>query len=212
MEVYNSDEERVEALKRWWDENGRTVIVTVALTLLAVVGWQYWMGYQANRAESAAILFQNLSGAAKTEQTEQATEFGHKLVGEYPDSAFAGFAALEMAALAVDDGDLDAAQAHLRWVIDKGAMDALRDVARVRLARVLVAADDAEQALSVLDNVAEAARGASYHEVMGDAKAARGDADGAQQAYEQALAGYTQAPERRRFVQMKLDDLGVREG
>ena len=41
MNAYETDEEKVEAIKGWWKENGISVVGGLALGLAAVFGWLF---------------------------------------------------------------------------------------------------------------------------------------------------------------------------
>ena len=53
MEQY-TDDERVEDLKKWWKENGASIIVGIALGVMAIFGWRYWNSYRDAQAETAS--------------------------------------------------------------------------------------------------------------------------------------------------------------
>ena len=44
MEVYETEEQQVEAVKKWWKENGVSLIVGVVMGLSAIAGWKYYQG------------------------------------------------------------------------------------------------------------------------------------------------------------------------
>ncbi len=101
------------------------------------------------------------------------------------------------------------AQAELEWVVAKNSDVALTNVARIRLARVLLAQDKAEQALSQLQTAPQEGFQASFYEAQGDIYAALGRNEDARGAYAKAQA----APggEQRPILAMKMDDLAVSE-
>ena len=42
MELYNNENDQVDALKRFFAENGKALAVGVILGVGALVGWRYW--------------------------------------------------------------------------------------------------------------------------------------------------------------------------
>lgn len=82
---------------------------------------------------------------------------------------------------------------------------------RNRLARAHFAAEQYDQALSIIGNVGEAGSfNAIFTELKGDILLAQGDRDGAREAY---LAARQQNPQGRSgILELKLSDLGVGEG
>ena len=93
-------------------------------------------------------------------------------------------------------------------MIDHAAQAGLPELARLRLAQVLIAAGKMDQALEELE---PAPRGmaALYEEARGDALKAKGDLEGAAAAYDQALERLPETSRERMFLEMKRDDLGV---
>ncbi len=206
MEIYNSEQEQVDALKAWWDKNGRMAIVAIVVVLLGVLGWKSWMQQQHQRAEAAAVQYQQMLDTFE-ENPSQAMDIGRVIVGEYPGSAYAVFASLAMGSIAVQQNNLDEAAAHLRLAMEQADVEPLQQLARLRLARVQLAQGNGEEALSLLKvEVAPGFRG-SYDELRGDILLSQGQREAAREAYGNALGGYSDAPEKRNLVQMKLDDL-----
>ncbi|QIB66944.1 YfgM family protein [Kineobactrum salinum] len=190
MESYRSEEEQVEALRRWWDENGRSTVVAIVVALAATFGWQGWQRYDQQRTEAASDLYQQMMQAASTVEDGPAAvaeleRLAGQLRDDYAGTAYAQFAALQLARIAVAGGELDAAQQQLRWALgkaDRGSEVAL--IAQLRLARVLAAAGEYDQALELLDN------GDRYRAAYA---MARGDVLAAEQRNEEALAAYREA-------------------
>ena len=207
MDIHRSEEEQVEALKRWWDRNGRAVIVGVAVFVALVLGWRGWVQYQQGQSQNASILYERMLGAVESEETAKAREHGRSLIGEYGGTPYAGLAGLYLARLAVDEDKLEAAAGHLQWVMDNTDMAGIGHTARVRLARVRLAQDRADAALALVEGEAPAGFEGVYAEARGDILAARGDTEGAGEAYDRALEAYSEAPMQRSVVRMKRQDL-----
>ena len=96
MSTYQTEEEQVEQLKKWWKENGKSVIGGVVLGFAIIGGWQWWQVYHKGQGEAASLVFDTMRQAARLNQVDKALEDGRRLLGDYPGSAYAGFAALEM--------------------------------------------------------------------------------------------------------------------
>lgn len=212
MEIYRSDEEQVEALKRWWDQNGRMVLTGIAIALLAVFGWRAWQDYRSTRAEAASVQYQQLLAMAESNPAA-ALEQGRRILGEYPSTTYADFASLTMAAIAVQQGDTEAAAAHLRAVMNEADRNEIKLLARLRLSKVLLDQGKADEALALVQGQQEAGSfRAAFAELTGDILLAKGERSKARAAYTDALANYD-LPAKQRLVQVKLDDLAdVKEG
>jgi predicted negative regulator of RcsB-dependent stress response len=192
VEEYRTEEEQLEALGRWWNENGRSIVVAVVIALAASFGWQSWKSNEAKQLELASDNYQALLRAmnAQTESTvADVSEMAEQLKSEYSSSTYAQFAALHLAALAVQDNKLSAAQEQLRWVLGKASKGSdTAQVAQLRLARVLAASGDSDQALSVLGEAGSGTYAATYAAAEGDILLAAGRDDEARDAYSKALA------------------------
>ena len=192
MEQYRTEEEQVEVLKRWWDENGRSTLAAIIIALSAGFGWQAWKGHDQRQRESASdgyqAMLQAVSVANPTEaQREQAVALAESLKSSHGGSAYAQFAALHLARLAVDQGDLAEAEAQLRWALgkaDKGSDTA--SVAQLRLARVVAARGEPDQALAILAEATDGSYQASYAMARGDILLQQGRRDEAREAYNTA--------------------------
>ena len=216
MDTYRSEDEQVEALKRWWDENGRSTIAAIVLALVAGFGWQGWKDFDQGQTAAASDLYQSLLQSLSTEtaNADQAKVIASQIKTEFGGSTYAQFAALHHARLAVSEGDLVTAEAELRWVLAKA--DAGSDVARVsqqRLARVLAAAGDTDQALSILGQDA-GPYAASYAMARGDILLGLGQENEARAAYTEAraLAGADGSAMPLAILEQKLQSLNPMPG
>ncbi|NND69487.1 MAG: tetratricopeptide repeat protein [Halioglobus sp.] len=193
MEEYRTEEEQVEALRRWWDENGKSTVAAIVVALAAGLGWQAFGQYQERQTEQASDMYQSLTrmigDKRGPEVPEQGVELAEQIKRNFDSSTYAQFAALHLAAINVERGELEAAEAELRWVL--GRADTGSDTHRItqlRLARVLAARGEVDQALAIIDGAGSGAFGASYAAAKGDILLATGEIDGAREAYAQALA------------------------
>jgi predicted negative regulator of RcsB-dependent stress response len=204
VEIYETEQERVEAFKKWWEQNGKYAIAAVVVILAGVFGWRQWQGYQENQASAASDVYQKMLDAR---DPAKVIEAGRAVVAQYPGSEYAALASLEMAAAAVAQNDLDGAAAHLRFALDNGKAPGDKQVAALRLARVLLAQQKGKEALQVLDGVKPEGFEGDFEEVRGDIALAAGDRVAARDAYQKAVTNYGSNNGKARLAQMKLDDL-----
>ncbi len=206
MEVYNSEQDQVDALKAWWDKNGRSALTALAVFLLSVLGWQGWNDHRNEVAAAASSQYQQMTELMES-NSPQAIEVGRALLASYPDSIYAVMASMSMAKLAVADKDLDAAAAHLRSAMDNSDQPELAELARLRLARVELAQGNSDAALATLSG---GKGGAASEELRGDILLSQGNRVEASVAYKTAIDSYgANAADKRELVQMKLDDLSL---
>lgn len=206
MDENITEKEQLEKLRKWWDENGNFVVAGLVLGAVILFGWNYYKKHRINQAENASALHEALMEAIDADDPVAAQAAATQLQSAYGRTAYARQAPLALAKLHAEAGDLDAAAEALRKVVDSGGDVA--EVARLRLARLHVAAGRPQEALDLLAGQAGEHFGPLYDEVRGDAHAALGDRAAAQSAYQSALDAAGTALDRG-YVQMKLDSLGL---
>lgn len=210
MEQYRTEEEQVEALKRWWDENGRSIIVAIIVALGLGFGWQGWQKYQQDELETASNSYQSMLQMLSTQDDAGAATLAADIKQNYSRSTYAQFAALHLARIAVNKGDLATAESELRWVLgraDQGS-DSMQ-LAQLRLARVLASKGEAEQALAILDSADPGAYAAAYQVARGDILLLQERNEEAREAYSSALmlASRGQGQVNMSMLQQKLQSL-----
>lgn len=203
--TYQTDEEQVEALKKWWRDNGKSVIGGIAIGFAVIGGWQGWGMYQRNQGEAASAYFDAMRQSARAADFDQALEHGKRLVGDFGDTAYASFAALEMAKLAYRRGEKSVARNHLDWVSNSAPDPALRELARLRLGYLLLDMDDTGALDSLLAKAPAPGFEGEFAALRGDLAVARGDREAARAAYADALA---RGVGDEVLLRMKLIDVG----
>jgi predicted negative regulator of RcsB-dependent stress response len=204
--VHETEQETVEAIKRWLQQNGTALVAGLAIGLAGVFGWQYWQSHQRTQAESASTLYEALRGQLDGDDPAGAQDLYNRLKAEYADTAYASLGALTRAGQAVTDGDLDLAHGALQWVIENSPLPELVAIARLRLARVLRAQGKGEESLAQLDAL-NGAFEPEAEEIRGDVLVDRGERERAREAYRAAAEAYARSGRPNRWLQLKLDDL-----
>ena len=208
MEDYRTDEERAEALKQWWKENGTSVIGGIVIGLAAVFGWRGWQDYQITQAQAASDLYQKLIVEIRSNKNSKAREFANQILNEYSSTSYALFSHLLLAKLDVENNDYQSATKHLQWVIDNANEKEFELLARLRLARILLAENKPEESLKILEKVDPGKFKASYEELKGDSYIRQGKIEEARNAYNQALANKTTAASDLSLLELKIGNLG----
>ena len=205
MSTYQTEEEQVEAIKRWWKENGTSVIAGLVIGLGGVFGWQAWGNYQDRIGGEASIAFTQLISAVQRGDNESAEKQAQQLRDNFEGSSYALFAGLSEARLKMEAGDSAAAKAKLEWVIKESKVPALTEMAQLNLARILLDEGDlagAEQQARVKSG----GFAGEFAQLRGDIAQAKGDLETAEAAYTEAMSGKVSD---RALLQMKLDDLAA---
>lgn len=218
MVTDKTEEEQLEALKNWWEQNGTQLLIGIVVVLAAVFGYRSWDANTQATAEAASNLYEDLVQVANigpfdelSDEDRSTAEFiANQLTTEYKGSVYAHFASMHMAKLAVEAEDLAGAEVALRWSLDNGADDVVGIIVNERLARVLFASDNYDAALKQLDVKKPGAHARSYEELRGDIYFAMDRPEDARSAYERALAA-TETPDAFPYLNMKLQDISSPE-
>lgn len=203
------EQEQLATLKAWWKDNGAKVLAAVAAVAIGVAGVQVWRNWQAGQAQQAATLYDSLLKALQTNDAKALRDAGGTLVESFPRTLYASMGALASARYYVDKGDAKSARAQLQWVVERSPSDELKDIARLRLAGLLLDDKAYDEALALLEAKHAPAIAAQYAALKGDVLVAKGQPAEAKAAYRAALE---KAGERsgafRASVQLRLDALG----
>lgn len=213
--MVESDEEQLEVLKNWWDENGTSLVITVVVTVGAIFGYRAWEENVIETGEAASAVYENLLVATDNIATNGSDEavritalsLADTLKSDHGDTTYAVFAAMRLAKVAVTENNLDMAVEELRWALDNVSESHLETTIRVRLARVYAGLEDPASAMALLvDHQPASGQVASVEEAKGDILHAMGDLEQARQAYQRALENKNEEVEKP-TLELKLADL-----
>lgn len=211
MSDLRTDEEQVEALKRWWEENGKQLSIAVVLSLAGWFGWNTYQDKQQVTGEQAQLKYQELlnlrqAGESSEESLAKAQLSATEIKKNYPGTPYAVFAALFLAKDAVEDDQLDQAVEELKWAKNAAKNSALKSLIDTRMARVLGSQGKLDEALALVSKAPENAYKRLFLEIRGDLLTQKGDLAAAKVAYDAALAldlNLSPSP----YLEMKAADL-----
>lgn len=207
MTAYHVEDEELEAAKHWWRRYGRWLALAAVAGLIGFFAWKGWAYYQAREDKKASALYSQMLSANRQHQDKRWPGQAVDLIKRFSGTPYASLAAFMLAKQAVMDGHLDQAAERLRWVVDHGSQKALRELAVLRLARVLIADKKPDEALKLLSSGFGEAYLPLTQSLRGDAWLAKGERQKARNAYEEALAGAQAMGLPTRDLEMKLDAL-----
>lgn len=202
------EHEQGEHVRTWLRENGASIIGGIAIGIAGIMGWNWWQGSQVTQQVEAAAQYASLVEAAGRDDRDGAEAIASSLQSSFKASGYAVMAAFTLADLQLKAGESQAAADTLRTALAATEDAALQSLTRARLARVLIAAGQAEAALAALPAASD--EGAMTAELRGDALQALGRSQDAVAEYRKAYASYDDGLPNRRLVEMKLLDLGVK--
>lgn len=204
------EQEQLATLKAWWQRYGNLMLSLATAVLIVLAAWNGWRWYQNSQSAQAAALYEELQRAARAIDTKAVRDAAGAILEKYPRTAYGPMAALVAARVNVQAGDLKSARAQLQWAVDNARSDALRAVARLRLATVLADDGAAEEALKVIEVKPEPGFEALFASQRGDILVQLKRIPDAKKAYSEAI----EKVEKRdrgfsRQLRIKLDALGA---
>ena len=209
MAVYDLEEqEQIAEFKAWWKAWGNSILTVVTVASLAVAGMMSWRYWNDRQALEAGELYVQLQTAAAGADLKKVQDIAAMMADRYPRTAYAHFAALAAARAAVDSGNRAEARTRLQWVIERGKDEGTRDIARLRLALVLLDDQKYDEAFAALQAPPAEAMTALFADARGDVLTAQGKRSEARAAYQLAFDKSDAKSPYRGIIQSKLDALG----
>lgn len=209
MALDHEEQEQLAALKGWWEEHGNLVVAAILAVAIGVGGWRGWNWYQNKQSLEASALYEMLTRAVQAGDAKTMRDASGALAESYPRTLYASMSALVSARFYFDHRELKDAKAQLEWVLDRSRSDEMKDLARLRLAAVLLDEKAYDQALKQLDAPHGDAYAAQYAALRGDVLVAKSQTKEAKAAYQVALdkAGKDDNAFRQ-TVRIRLEALG----
>jgi predicted negative regulator of RcsB-dependent stress response len=203
-----SEKEQIDQMRAWWSEYGAYVIGGIVIGAGLLFGINHYQNTRLQAQLDASTAYEKLIVLVVDGKLEDAEVVADEIATSYGDTTYAGQTGLAMARLYMDKNrDQDAADALL-GVVNSDADDELKDVARLRLARIYLYQDKAQEVVDLLAGNDAGAFTSAFGEVLGDAYTALGRIAEAQDAYQKVLSDpASQITIDRQIVQWKSLDL-----
>jgi predicted negative regulator of RcsB-dependent stress response len=206
-EEYLTDDEQLEAVKRAFIEYAPWIIGGVVLGIGGWWGIQHYRSQQNERALQAAAQFTQMTVAMQINDRAQSRKIADGIIKDFKGSPYADQAQLSLARMDVEEGADANAIAPLTEVMTHSKDNELQQIARLRLARVLIDQGKPDDAIKTLDAGTPGSFAARYQEVRGDALYAKKDIPGAVAAYTSALSAAGNGGADASLIELKLADL-----
>lgn len=207
MAEYETEEEQIEAFKKWWKENGRSIITGLVLGVAIIGGWRGWGMYQTNHTQQASDAYEQVNKSINENNAEAIQKGVSLLQDSFDDTPYAVLGTLAQAKQFVIQKDFPAAEKTLQWAANNAEFENTAYIATIRLARVQSAQNKLDEALKTLQS--ETFPETFSHladEVLGDIYLRKGDEQKAREAYTRASI-----KNNSQTLRIKLDDLGSDE-
>jgi predicted negative regulator of RcsB-dependent stress response len=209
-EEYLTDDEQLEAVKRAFTEYAPWILGGVVLGVGGWYGLQHYKSHKNEIAFRAADQFSQMTAALQMNDPKKSLQIADGLIKDFPNSPYADQAQLTVARIDVESGKSAEAVAPLTQVMNNSKDAELQQIARLRLARVLIDQGKPDDAIKLLAAGTPGSFAGRYHEVHGDALYSKKDIPGAIAEYNAAL-GASDGGAEAAMLQLKLADLASNE-
>ncbi len=204
---YETEEQQVEALKKWWKENGTSLIIGLFAGVSALFGWRYYVEQNSIHAVNASDMYMQVIQSSMTKTIDDKTiDIQNQLINEYSNTPYAALSALTLAKIEYEKGEVEGAVAQLELAVKHANDDVTKQIASLRLAAVYLEQKKYNEAMSLLNMKHDAAYDAQYEELKGDLFSAKGEIAEARAAYDKAIS--LQGIAASKWLQLKRQNLG----
>ena len=209
MALDTHEQEQLDALKAWWQDNGTSILGIILIVLASVGGWRGWEYYQNQQSIESATLFQQFIQQMDSGDVDRINDAAIAIRDKFSGSGYSPRAMLLASGVNEQNEDRIVAKGQLQWVIDNASEEGLKDVARLRMAALLLDEEQYAEAMQQLGGTHTPAFDGLYSDLKGDVLLAQGKTDEARSSYNLAYEKLNDDSTYRAIVQMKMDALGI---
>lgn len=148
-----TEEEQLAVIKKWWQRYGSLLTVIVSLILLTISGYKYWQWHQNKVITQASNAYEHMMIAFSNNDSKSVKSYANQLINEYNKTVYADAARMTLAKLYTVRDHYGKAREMLEEVVSHSQVKALKQVARIRIARLLAFEKAYTEALTELDNI-----------------------------------------------------------
>ena len=209
VKLSSTEEENTEFLSSLWDKYKYLILLSLVLLGAGIFGWESWSQNRLNNLQDSADMYESFINSLNDDDLDQ-KELADQIIKKYPKTLYADLVTFHLAKISVEDEELNKAEDYLAWILQRhsskwgSTFDPIEATARLRLARVLIANDNSNKALEIINESEN--MNSSLYEVKGDAEEKLGLSTEAKLSYLKALESNQSQPAEA-ILKMKLANL-----
>ncbi|MGM9454163.1 YfgM family protein [Legionella bozemanae] len=207
MSVYMTEEEQLESIKKWWKQYGNLVTVVLSLILFGIAGYRYLHWHQAKITQQASVAYEQMMVALSNQNIKGVRAYANELIHQHGSTVYADAAHLTLAKIYVSKNKLDTATDELKAVATNSKMPALKQIAKIRMARIFAAEKSYTNALNELSSIDDKTYLPVINELKGDIYGATGQYQEAMSSYKLALDEVKNNGMGNLFLEMKTNEI-----
>lgn len=208
MEVYVTEEQQVEAIKKWFKQYGNMISWVITIIALCVSGVIYWRHHQQVLRDAASDQYMALLEGVEKNDKETINSKADVLLKDYESSPYTALADFIVARQAINENDFAKAQEQLQWIMNNSPVHSFKDIARIRLMDLLISQNKLDEAMTFYSDK-QTPYLTLMAELKGDILVKKNDLIGAKQAYELALSSAPEEGMHGPLLKMKMQELGI---
>ena len=211
VKLSSTEEENTEFLGSLWDKYKYLIVLSLVLFGAGIFGWESWSQNRLSNLQDSADMYESFINSLNDDDLDQKV-MAEQIIKKYPDTLYADLVTFHLAKISVEEEALNKAEEHLMWILQRrdskwgSDFDPIEATARLRLARVLIANDNSNKALEIINESENMS--SSLHEVKGDAEEKLGSYAEAKLSYLKALES-NQSQSVEAILKMKLANLDI---
>lgn len=210
MSVYMTEEEQLESIKKWWNRYGNLVTVMLSIVFLSIAGYRYFYWHQEKVTQQASIAYENMMISFSNRHVKAVRSYANDLIKNYNHSVYADVAHFILAKMDLSKDKLASARSELENVVKNSNMLPLKQIAKIRIARILAADKSYIDALKQLSSVDDKTYLPVINELKGDIYSATGQYQEAMKSYQAALDFGKTSGMGNLYLEMKTNEMAVK--
>lgn len=203
---YQTEEEQIEVIKKWWKENGRAIILGLVLGIGGIGGYRFWQSNVKEQAKLASVHFEEIVVLSKKDKDKLLSKLD-SMESQHSGKSYADLAAFVTVKKLVEEKDYQTAAKQLEWIIENSKQDSFVHIARIRLVKILLQINKADAALALIKEIKSNGFDSTYAELRGDIYSALKAFTNAKAEYQLALSRLSPGDRRRSMIEMKSNNL-----
>lgn len=209
-EVYETEEEQIDAIKRWWKENGKSIVLGFVLGIGGIGGFRYWQSNVEEQAKIGSMHFEEVVALSVKDKKVFDVKLD-EVKTQHSGKSYADLSAFVAAKKLVDEKDYKAAKQQLEWIVQNSSHKSFEHVARIRLVKIMLQLNETKEALDLIKDLKSTGFESTYAELRGDVYAALHEYAKSKAEYQVALNKLNSGDRRGAAIEMKSNNLPASE-
>jgi predicted negative regulator of RcsB-dependent stress response len=207
IEGYETEEQQVEAIKKWWKANGNTLIIAAVVGLAGLWGWRFYNESVISKQEATSQAYSEMLVEYEAQGEGQRLDIIRTFAAENSDNSYGVLASLLFAKEAIAEKNYQLAKTQLMQLQSQNSYQPLDALINLRLARVQSELAEYDAALTTLALIEEKQYLAKAYQLKGSIYLKQGEVEKARSAFQDAINVSQGRVDS--VLQLQFDDLAL---